>query len=112
MAHELDVFINCPFDENFKPFFEAIYFTIAACGYEARCALEEDDASEIRFKKLCRMIQEAPRSVHDLSRTQLSDAGYPRFNMPFELGLAIGAKTFGGKKLQSKTAVVMVAEPY
>ena len=29
-------------------------------------------------------------SIHDLSRVQLS-AGHPRFNMPFELGVAIGA---------------------
>jgi uncharacterized protein YjiS (DUF1127 family) len=112
MRRELNVLVNCPFDDNYKPLFEAIYFTVAACGYSVRCALEEDDASEIRFSKLCRLIAECPRSVHDLSRTQLSDIGLSRFNMPFELGLMMGAKHFGGKRHQSKSALVMVSESY
>ena len=111
-GHELDVFINCPFDENFKPLFEAIHFAIAACGYAPRCALEDDDGSNLRFNKLCRIVSECPRSVHDLSRVQLSDEGLPRFNMPFELGLMMGAKYLGGKKHKSKTALIMIAEPY
>ena len=111
-GNELDVFINCPFDASFKPLFEAIHFAIAACGYSPRCALEEDDGADIRFNKLCRIVAECPRSVHDLSRIQLSDVGLPRFNMPFELGLMMGAKHFGGKKHKDKTALIMVAEPY
>ncbi len=111
-GHDLDVFINCPFDEEFKRLFEAIHFTIAACGYTARCALEEDDGADIRFNKLVRMISECPKSVHDLSRTELSEAGLPRFNMPFELGLMMGAKHFGRGVQKGKTALVMVSEPY
>jgi hypothetical protein len=34
-------------------------------------------------------------SLHDLSRVDLS-GGVPRFNMPFELGLAIGLRRRGG----------------
>jgi hypothetical protein len=111
-GHELDVFINCPFDESFKPLFEAIHFAICACGYSPRCALEESDGSDIRFNKLCRIVSECPRSVHDLSRIQLNDEGLPRFNMPFELGLMMGAKQFGGKKHRDKTALIMVSERY
>lgn len=112
VEHELDVFINCPFDDEFKSLFEAIHFTVSACGYAPRCALEEDDGANLRFNKLSRMIEECPRSVHDLSRIELNDEGLPRFNMPFELGLFIGAKQFGGRKYKTKTALVMVAEPY
>jgi hypothetical protein len=111
-GHELDVFINCPFDECYKPIFEAVHFSILSCGYNPRCALDEDDGTDLRFSKLCRIVAECPRSVHDLSRTQLNDLGLPRFNMPFELGLVMGAKQFGGKKHKSKTALIMVAEPY
>ena len=32
--------------------------------------------------------------------------------MPFELGLMMGAKHFGGKKYNSKTALIMVSELY
>ncbi len=57
-------------------------------------------------------VAECPRSVHDLSRIQLNDEGMPRFNMPFELGLMMGAKHFGGKKHNGKSALIMVSEPY
>jgi hypothetical protein len=92
----IDVFVNCPFDEDFKPAFEALVFTITASGYKVRCALEDSNSGDIRFDKLCRLIQASERSIHDLSRTEVGKAGLPRFNMPFELGLMMGAKRFGG----------------
>lgn len=109
---ELDVFINCPFDEEYKPLFEAIHFTISASGYLPRCALEEEDGLDLRLAKLCRIVGDCPRSIHDLSRTELNAEDLPRFNMPFELGLTMGAKIFGGAKHKDKKALVMVAEPY
>lgn len=109
---EFDVFINCPFDADYRDLFEAILFTVTACGYRARCALEEDDGLEIRHDKLCRIISQCPRSIHDLSRTELSARALPRFNMPFELGLTMGAKRFGGPKQRRKTALILVREPY
>lgn len=106
------VFVNCPFDKAFQPLFEAIIFTITACGYQPRCALEDEDGADIRLDKLCRIIGECPRSVHDLSRTQTGDAGLPRFNMPFELGLTIGAKKYGGAKRSNYTAAILVTDPF
>ena len=44
------VFLNCPFDDQYKPIFEALVFTIHACGFTARCALE-DGGSERVFEK-------------------------------------------------------------
>jgi len=35
------VFINCPFDNQYWPLFEALVFTVIACEFEPRCALEE-----------------------------------------------------------------------
>lgn len=111
-SHALNVFINCPFDDDFKPCFEVLIFTVAASGYRVRCALEENDAGDIRLEKLCRLIDESDRSVHDLSRVQLNPQGLPRFNMPFELGLFLGAKRFGGRKRSRKSALVMMEAPY
>ena len=111
-APTINVFVNCPFDPDFKPAFEALIFTISAAGYRARCALEDTDGSDIRLDKLCRLIRECDRSVHDLSRVEQSSAGLPRFNMPFELGLFMGARRFGGKPQRRKTALVMVKEHY
>jgi len=107
-----NVFLNCPFDEAYKSSFEAVLFTITASGYRVRCALEENDAGDVRFDKLCRLIRESGKSIHDLSRTDLSAAGLPRFNMPFELGLFMGANRFGSPAQRKKSTLIMVSEPY
>ena len=87
-------------------------FTIAASGYKARCALEDADGANIRFDKLRKLIRESRRTIHDLSRIELGTNALPRFNMPFELGLAIGAKYFGGTKLRKNSALIMVRKDY
>jgi hypothetical protein len=107
-----NVFINCPFDEDYRPCFEALVFAVSVSGYKARCALEDADAATLRFEKLRRLIGECPRSIHDLSRIEISKDALPRFNMPFELGLAMGAKHFGGSKRRSNSALIMVAKDY
>ncbi len=109
---KFDVFINCPFDKEFKPCFEALIFSIIACGYKVRCALEDDDGANIRFEKLRKLVGECPRSIHDLSRVELGPNDLPRFNMPFELGMVIGAKYFGGRSRRTNTALIMVREQY
>ena len=44
-----NIFINCPFDDAYKPAFEVMVFTVFAAGYRVRCALEENDGGDIRF---------------------------------------------------------------
>lgn len=118
MSEERDplaVFINVPFDLHYAPLIEALVFTIMACGYRVRCALEENDSGDVRLDKLARLIDESPRSIHDLSRIAPVDPAsseLPRFNMPFELGMAIGAKRFGGKRHKTDSIKIMVGEPY
>jgi len=102
------VFINCPFDDDYGELLRAIAFTIAVCGYKPTCALDDDDAGRIRFDKLKALISEADFAVHDLSRIELSeDTATPRFNMPFELGLYLGAKHFGGRRQREKRCLVI-----
>jgi hypothetical protein len=107
-----NVFVNCPFDDDYKPLFEALVFVIMASGYRVRCALEEDASGDIRFEKLCRLIESSDRSVHDLSRTELNPMGLPRLNMPFELGLCMGAIRFGGKRQKVKKLLIVVNKQY
>jgi hypothetical protein len=88
-----NVFINCPFDPVFAPMFEAIVFCIHALGFQARCALERLDSSQVRIQKIIQLIRMSRYSIHDLSRTELDDIhGLPRFNMPLELGIDLGCK--------------------
>lgn len=67
------VFVNCQFDSQYKPVFNAIVFTIILCGFRARCALEIDDGSQPRIEKIFSIIERCRFGVHDLSRTELDD---------------------------------------
>lgn len=108
-----DVFINCPFDRDYAPQFEALIFGVLACGFRPRSARELDDGGQTRIEKLYGIIEECRYGVHDLSRTQLDDANsLPRFNMPLELGIFLGAKRFGGDGHQLKRALILDVEPY
>jgi hypothetical protein len=76
-------------------------------------ALESDDGSDVRFDKLVRIISSCRYGIHDISRTTLDGANrLPRFNMPLELGLFLGAKRFGDTEQQQKTCLILERDPY
>ena len=86
------VFLNCPFDDAYRPLLRSMQFTVIGCGYFPRCALEEDNAAEVRVGKIMRLIRdECALGIHDISRTETDGTPpLPCFNMPFELGLHLG----------------------
>ena len=107
------VFINCPFDAAYKPLLDAIVFAVAFCGFEARSALEAGDAGELRLAKIVRLIGESRFSIHDISRIELDQpSGLPRFNMPIELGIAIGAKYLGHEAARDHLMLVLDSERF
>src|ERR1700722_13282828 len=62
------VFINCPYDDEYRPLLKAIVFAVHACEFTARLALEEPGSERLR--------------IHDLSRVRSSDQdALPRFNI-------------------------------
>ncbi len=108
-----DVFINCPFSPDYEEFFQAVVFAVVRSGYTPRCARENDDGGEVRIEKICRIIRECRYGVHDISNTELDGAsGLPRFNMPLELGLFLGARNFGRKPDSQKKALIFDREKY
>lgn len=110
---EYGVFLNCPFDELYRPIFEAVVFAVHDCGYVARCSLEVTDASQVRIEKIAAIINACKFGIHDISRTELDPATrLPRFNMPLELGLFLGAKRFGAPRHRSKTCLILDVERY
>jgi hypothetical protein len=112
-GYDRQVFINCPFDKEYLPLLRAIAFVLKACGYTPRCALEADSATEVRVEKILRIIGECGLSIHDISRTQVDRGSkLPRFNMPFELGLFLGAAKLGCKRHQRKGALILDVEPF
>jgi hypothetical protein len=90
-APNKQVFINCPLDHDFYPLLEAITFSICVCGYKPRFASERVESGRSRLARIVSLIDECDFSLHDISRTELSP-NLPRFNMSFELGLALGRK--------------------
>ncbi len=114
LPHYTDnVFINCPFDLAYKPLFDAMVFAVHDCGFIARCALEEEDASQVRIDKIYNIIASCRYGIHDISRTELDEAsGFPRFNMPLEFGVFLGAKKFGVDIQKRKKCLVLDKEPY
>jgi len=112
-TRSLHVFLNAPFDPKYKPIFDAVVFAIIACGYEPRCSLESSDSGTPRIGRLRQLINECDLSIHDLSRTQSDEnTGLPRFNMPFEFGLFIGARDFGGPNHRGKTCLVLAEHQF
>lgn len=102
------VFINCPFDSTYWPLLEVIVFTVLACGFVPRVALEESDGSEVRLEKILRLIESSRYGIHDISCVALDDANrLPRFNMPFELGLDLACKRFGSEDMKRKKVLIL-----
>ena len=100
------VFINCPFDTAYYPIFQAIVFAVYRCGFYPVTALDKDDGTESRLLKIIRMIKECRYGIHDLSRIEYSPDNFPRFNMPFELGIFFGAKYLGDRIQKGKNALI------
>ena len=110
---EENVFINCPFDEAYRPFFDAVVFTVHDAGFVARCALEASDSAEFRLQKIMKIIAECRYGIHDISRTELDPAhGLPRFNMPLELGIDLGCRAFGTAGQRQKKLLILDGQPY
>lgn len=108
-----DVFLNCPFDRDYAPIFRALIFCILACWFRPRSAREVDDSGQTRIEKLFGIIAECPYGVHDLCRTELDASnGLPRFNMPLELGIFLGAKRYGGPAQKLKKILILDLEQY
>lgn len=107
------VFINCPFDAEYTPLLRAIQFTVIACGFVPRCALDEDNSADVRIHKILRLIEECRYGIHDICRTELdARSGLPRFNMPFELGLFLGARAYSSGASKHKSALILDKEQY
>jgi hypothetical protein len=87
----LSVFVNCPFDDDYRPIREAIIFTIACCGFRPRSADESELSHISRMERIAHGIFTSNYSVHDLSRCRGEGTElFARFNMPLELGIAMG----------------------
>ena len=107
------VLINCPFDPAYAPLFDAAVFAVLDCGYTPRCTLEIQDSGQARIDKILALIGQSRYGIHDISRTQPDRVSrLPRFNMPFELGLFLGARRFGSSRQRRKACLILDRDRY
>jgi hypothetical protein len=96
VPYDRQVFLNCPFDDDYYPLLRAAVFSVHACEFTARIALENTGSENVRLDRLVQMIRECRLGIHDLSRVRLSSStDLRRFNMAFECGVFFGALRFG-----------------
>lgn len=113
MAFDRNVFVNCPFDEEYYPLLRPLLFTVIYMGFNPRISLETLDSGEPRIQKILALIQESKYAIHDLSRIKAEKAGeYFRLNMPFELGLDVGCRLYKGGHWAGKRCLILEAERY
>jgi hypothetical protein len=83
------VFLNVPFDREYTDLFVTLIAALTGLGRKPRCVLEVPASGRDRLDRIFQLLSRCGTSVHDLSRVSLSGAlKVPRFNMPFELGIA------------------------
>jgi hypothetical protein len=91
VIQQTSAFLNIPYDKQFENLYLAYIAGVTAFGLVPRATLEIPGGTR-RLDRIFELIQTCAYSFHDLSRVQLdrSRPRTPRFNMSFELGLAIG----------------------
>ena len=97
-SRDASAFLNIPYDARYGRLYLAFIAGLSAYGLAPRATLEIPGGQR-RLDRILELIQECRYSFHDLSRVEL-DAKRPRtprFNMPFELGLAVAAQKLAWK---------------
>jgi hypothetical protein len=113
MSFETNVFVNCPFDDEYRPLLRPLLFTIIYLGLKPRISLEAMDAGQARLDKIVGLIKDSKFGIHDLSRIEAGEVGELfRLNMPFELGIDFGCRLFGSPLHQTKKSLILEIEPY
>jgi len=112
MAFNKNVFINCPFDPEYKPLLKSLLFCLVYLGYEPQI-IRTSSSSHSRIDKIKKLIRNSKFGIHDLSRSKpMKSKDLPRFNMPYELGLDIGCQYYGKGKVKSKKILILETQKY
>lgn len=113
ISYEKSIFVNCPFDPDYRQLMLSIVFTIMKLGFWPRLALERNNSAETRIKKIVDLISASKYGLHDLSRMQSTKTNeLARMNMPFELGIDYGCKHLKEGKWSDKRILILDTEQY
>lgn len=92
-ARDFSVFVNCPFDDEFRASLDAIIFSCVHAGFFPWMAGSTGDVSVPRVQRILEGLSSCRYSIHDLTRYQGEGSeNLGRFNMPLELGMAMAMR--------------------
>ena len=110
---EKNIFVNCPFDDDYRRLLIPVIFTVKYFNYIPRLALESANSGESRIDKIVGLINESKFGIHDLSRIISSDKNeHYRMNMPFELGIDYGCQKFKEGIWKEKKILILEKEKF
>jgi len=96
---EKSVFLNIPYDDRFRRLYLAYISGLIHLDLDPHATIEIPGGKN-RLDKILDLIVSCRYSIHDLSRVELDrnpPFTAPRFNMPFELGLAVASTKLGSR---------------
>lgn len=107
MSFQTNIFINCPFDDEYKPILKALVFLTLYLGLEPQIAKTISSGRQ-RITEITGLIENSKYSIHDISRCEPLKVGdLPRFNMPYEMGIDIGCSVFGTAQQKTKECLIL-----
>lgn len=87
------VFVNCPFDDDYRAALDAIIFTCVHAGFLPLLAASTGTVAVPRVERILEGLSWSRYSIHDLTRYQGEGSNnLSRFNMPLELGMAMAQR--------------------
>lgn len=89
-------FLNVPYDPDYEQLYLAFIAGLTGFGLIPHATLEIPGSAR-RLDRIVGLLRRCRYSFHDLSRVEIDTAPppTPRFNMPFELGIAVALGTTG-----------------
>jgi len=112
MAFESNVFINCPFDSPYSTLLKPLIFAIIFLELEPHVS-ETKSSGNVRVEQIKKLIASSKFSIHDISRSEALNGGeFPRFNMPFEMGLDLGCQSFRKGSSVDKKCLILEKTRY
>lgn len=111
--YKFNVFINCPFDDGYAPIMDAMIFVIIDCGFTPQTAKDLTANGKERLQNIFKLIENSKYLINDISKIEIDEQSkLPRFNMPIELGICIGARQFGNKHNKDKKLLLLENTQY
>lgn len=118
MSYRDNIFVNCPFDNDYFVLLKPLLFTCIFLNLRPQIS-QTNNSDDIRVNQIKNLIKSSRYSIHDLSRLDhrgainpnnpLAPENLPRLNMPFELGIDVGCKTYFRK---DKKYIILENEPH